>query len=120
MSACSVSATVTEGSAVAATVTEAGVVVATLAESEAVSAIVKEFVTVSILSWAYLVANRDDGTVPTQVGTVTLPVPGRVFAYVLGGITRYRLVPDSYSESNDSFYSVFSSGTLSSHIVSRS
>ena len=114
---CTASASVVESSAVAVTVTEPGVVVATLTESEAVSASVKESVTVS---WAYLVANRDDGTVPTQVGTVTLPVPGRVFAYVLGGITRYRLVPDSYSESNDSFYSVFSSGTLSSHIVSRS
>lgn len=53
---------------------------------------------------------------PTQIATIAT---GAVYQYVWRGVTRYRLVPEPYLSENDAFYSAFSSGVLSSFIVSR-
>lgn len=59
-------------------------------------------------------------TAPTEVGTVSSPVNGRVFSYTLNSVTRYRLVPDTYAPANDSFYGTYTGGVLSNLITSRS
>ena len=67
-----------------------------------------------ILSWDFLAAKWS--TEPVVVGTVAA---GDVYAYTLGGVTRYRLVPSVYSAALDAFYSTFSGGVLSGLICSR-
>ena len=66
------------------------------------------------LTWEHLVTNWS--TAPTQAGTVAA---GAVYAYTLGGVTRYRLVPTAYSAGQDAFYANFTGGVLSGLIVSR-
>jgi hypothetical protein len=66
-------------------------------------------------TWEYYATKWD--TAPTQAGTVAA---GAVWAYVLGGVTRYRLVPSPYDATDDAFYSTFSGGSLSGLITSRS
>jgi hypothetical protein len=73
--------------------------------------------------------NWVDGDVPpswielvTQFSSVTLTgstAAGSVYAYVQGGVTRYRLVPVPYDAAQDAFYSTFTGGALSGLIVSR-
>lgn len=67
-----------------------------------------------ILSWDYLACNWT--TAPAQVGTVA---SGDVYSYTLGAVTRYRLVPSTYSAAQDAFYSTFSGGVLSGLITTR-
>lgn len=57
---------------------------------------------------------------PEIVGVATAPVAGDVWSYTLGGVTRYRLVPDDYSPAEDAFYSAFVAGACTGLIVSRS
>ena len=66
------------------------------------------------LTWDFLVMNWS--TAPAVVGTVAT---GDVYAYTLGGVTRYRLVPSVYSAAQDAFYSSFSGGVLSGLICTR-
>ena len=66
------------------------------------------------LTWEHLVTNWS--TAPAQAGTVAA---GAVYAYTLGGVTRYRLVPTAYSAGQDAFYANFTGGVLSGLIVSR-
>ena len=66
------------------------------------------------LTWDFLVMNWT--TEPTVAGTVAA---GDVYAYTLGGVTRYRLVPTVYSAALDAFYSGYSGGVLSGLICSR-
>ena len=58
-------------------------------------------------------------TPPTPAGEATSPVAGQVYAYTLGGVTRYRLVPTVYTPANDAFYSSFSNGACTGLIVNR-
>lgn len=67
-----------------------------------------------ILSWDYLAANWS--TAPVVVGSVAA---GSVYSYVLGGVTRFRLVPTTYSAAQDAFYTTFMGGVLSGLIVAR-
>lgn len=66
------------------------------------------------LTWDYFAANWT--AAPSQAGIVAA---GNVYAYTLGGVTRYRLVPSVYSAAQDAFYSSFSGGVLSGLIISR-
>ena len=66
------------------------------------------------LTWEHLAANWTSA--PAQVGTVAA---GAVYAYTLGGVTRYRLVPTTYSAALDAFYTTYSGGVLSGLICSR-
>lgn len=70
-----------------------------------------------ILSWAHLAASWS--TPPALVGPATSPVPGQVYAYTLGDVTRYRLVPTSYSPAQDSFYAAHSNGECTGLVCSR-
>jgi hypothetical protein len=67
-----------------------------------------------ISSWDYLVCNWT--STPVVVGTL---VDGKVYSYVLKGVTRYRFVPDTYSSVQDAFYSGFNGTTLSDLICIR-
>ena len=67
-----------------------------------------------VRTWEYYVSNWS--VEPAQVGTVAA---GAVWSYTLGGVTRFRLVPTTYSASQDAFYTTFSGGVLSGFIVSR-
>jgi hypothetical protein len=69
------------------------------------------------LTWVHLAIQRSAD--PTDAGRATEPVPGDVLAYTLGGVTRYRLVPDSGLPTDDAFYSNFAAGVCSGFIVSR-
>lgn len=66
------------------------------------------------LTWDYFATNWT--AAPSQAGIVAA---GDVYAYTLGGVTRYRLVPSVYSAAQDAFYSSFSGGVLSGLIISR-
>lgn len=71
-----------------------------------------------ILSWDFLSCNWT--TAPAQVGTATVSTqPGAVYAYTLGGVTRYRFVPNAYSPALDAFYATYSGGVLGGLITSR-
>lgn len=54
---------------------------------------------ITVLSWMHLVGHWD--AEPTLVGATETPVPGEVYAYTLGGVTRYRLVPGSTEINED-------------------
>jgi hypothetical protein len=69
------------------------------------------------LTWTQLAIERSAD--PTDAGRATEPVPGDVLAITLGGVTRYRLVPDSGLTTDDAFYSNFAAGVCSGLIVSR-
>lgn len=68
----------------------------------------------AILSWDFLVTKWT--STPQLVGTTAA---GTVYSYVLGPVTRYRLVPSTYSAAQDAFYSNFSGGVLSGLICTR-
>ncbi len=71
-----------------------------------------------ILSWDHLATNWT--VAPTQVGTATVgSQPGAVLSYAIGGVTRFRFVPDSYSAALDGFYTSYTGGVLSGLIVNR-
>ena len=44
---------------------------------------------------------------------------GKVFNYILNGVTRYRFVPTIYNPAQDAFYLTFTGGTLSNLITTR-
>lgn len=67
-----------------------------------------------ILTWDFLATKWT--TAPSEAGTTAA---GTVYAYTLGGVTRYRLVPTTYSAAQDAFYGGFSGGTLFDPICSR-
>jgi hypothetical protein len=69
------------------------------------------------LTWTDLVSRWD--AEPTLVGTAATPAAGDVYAYNLGGATRYRLVPAPYGPAADVFYNEFSAGACSGPIVAR-
>lgn len=69
------------------------------------------------LTWSYLVMQRSAD--PVSAGRATAPVAGDVLAITLGGVTRYRLIPDSGDLTQDAFYSNFSAGVCSGLIASR-
>jgi len=69
------------------------------------------------LTWGHLAMHRS--ALPADAGRATAPVAGDVLAYTLGGVTRYRLVPDSGLPTQDAFYSTFAAGVCSGLIVSR-
>lgn len=108
--------------ALAETVEQVSVAVAPAGESVAV-AIADQGDTVTLvvgetdgeLAWTDLVTRWD--AAPTQAATIAA---GGVFAYVLDGTTRYRLVPSPYSPAGDAFYATFTGGTLSGLLARRS
>jgi hypothetical protein len=56
---------------------------------------------------------------PALTGTASTPAAGDVYAYILGGVTRYRLVPTSYAPAGDVFYGDFTGGACSGPLVAR-
>lgn len=68
-------------------------------------------------TWTDYAARWD--TSPSLVGLATTPIAGRVFSYLLGGITRYRLVPTAYNPAADAFYSGFANGACTGLICTR-
>lgn len=56
---------------------------------------------------------------PVLSGESTGPVAGEVYTYVLGGVTRFRLVPTAYTPVEDIFYEAFSGGACSGVIAMR-
>ena len=72
----------------------------------------------SALTWSDLKDRWD--TEPVLNKHITSPEPGDVYTYILGGVTRYRFVPDNYNPSKDAFYLNFSSDTLSNLLCRRS
>lgn len=66
--------------------------------------------------WSYYAIQ---GGSPVFVGMATQPVPGRVLAYTLGGVTRYRLVPTVYIRTEDAFYANFASGACTGLLARR-
>jgi hypothetical protein len=70
-----------------------------------------------VLTWSYLVLQFSAD--PTDQGRATSPALGDVQAYTLGGVTRYRLIPDSGALAQDAFYSAFAAGVCSGLIASR-
>ena len=72
----------------------------------------------AILSWDFLACNWT--TAPAVVGTATVSgQPGQVLSYALGGVTRFRFVPDTYSAALDGFYAGYAGGVLSGLITTR-
>lgn len=67
------------------------------------------------LDWLHLCTSWD--TAPVNVGLATNPVSGDVYSYTLGGVTRYRLVPTTYTAGNDKFYTAFSAGACTGPIT---
>lgn len=55
-------------------------------------------------------------TEPTFVEAIT---GGDVYSYTLDGTTRYRFVPTTYDATEDAFYTIFSTPTLSGLIIAR-
>jgi len=70
-----------------------------------------------VLTWSYLVLQLS--AEPTDQGRATSPALGDVQAYMLDGVTRYRLIPDSGALAQDAFYSAFAAGVCSGLIASR-
>jgi hypothetical protein len=70
-----------------------------------------------ILTWDFLASNWT--TQPAVVGQATSPAAGDVYSYTWAGVTRYRLVPSTYSAAQDAFYASFSAGACSGLIVAR-
>lgn len=66
------------------------------------------------VNWTYYATTWS--TEPTFVEAIT---GGDVYSYTLDGTTRYRFVPSTYDAIEDTFYSTFSSPTLSGLIVTR-
>jgi len=110
-------ASITHPAALAATLTTPAALTVTLTDPGALTAAVTEAGSVAFLTWGFLVTEVD--ATPTQVGTVSSPVAGRVFSYVLGDVTRYRLLPDSYANTDDAFYATFAGGVLGSLVAAR-
>ncbi|MFN3332796.1 MAG: hypothetical protein ACK47M_09830 [Caldilinea sp.] len=65
-------------------------------------------------SWFHFITNWD--MAPVLIDSIP---SGDVYAYVLDGVTRYRLVPDPYAVEDDAFYTTFTGGVLSGLIVTR-
>jgi hypothetical protein len=70
------------------------------------------------VTWIFLISQRSSP--PVSLGAATSPVAGEIFEYTYDGVTRYRLVPSTYTEANDAFYENRSGTTLSNLITSRS
>lgn len=66
------------------------------------------------IDWIYLKEKWD--APPTLNATIS---SGDVYNYTLGGVTRYRLVPEPYVAANDAFYTGFDGTTLSGLIAAR-
>lgn len=66
------------------------------------------------LDWGYYATHWS--VEPSQIDTIAA---GSVWAYTLGAVTRYRLVPSPYLPTGDAFYQSFSAGILSGLIVTR-
>jgi hypothetical protein len=66
------------------------------------------------LTWTALATSWT--TPPTLAATIAA---GQVYAYPLGGTTRYRLVPSPYDAADDAFYTTFAGGILSGLIAAR-
>lgn len=56
-----------------------------------------------IVTWMFFAGHWD--TAPSRIGAVASPVAGDLYEYVLRGVTRYRLVPATYTPAEDAFYS---------------
>lgn len=66
------------------------------------------------LDWGYY---KDHWSVaPTLLATIAA---GDVWSYTLSGVTRYRLIPATYTPAQDAFYSQFTGGVLSGLIATR-
>jgi hypothetical protein len=68
-------------------------------------------------TWTDYVTRWD--AIPELTGTATAPVAGDVYTYILGGVTRYRLVPTSYAPAADVFYEAFAGGACSGPLAAR-
>jgi hypothetical protein len=72
----------------------------------------------SALTWSDYCSRWD--TEPVLNKHITSPESGDVYTYILGGVSRYRFVPDNYDPAKDTFYLNFSSNTLTNLICKRS
>jgi len=70
-----------------------------------------------VLTWDFLASNWT--ATPAVVGQATSPAAGDVYSYTWRGVTRYRLVPSTYSAAADAFYTTFSAGACTGLIVAR-
>jgi hypothetical protein len=68
-------------------------------------------------TWTDYVTRWD--TIPVLTGAGTAPVAGDVYAYTLGGVTRYRLVPTAYAPGDDMFYESFAGGECTGALAAR-
>jgi hypothetical protein len=68
-------------------------------------------------NWTDYVTRWD--VIPELTGTATTPVAGDVYTYILGGVTRFRLVPTSYTPTEDVFYGAFAGGECSDPLAPR-
>jgi hypothetical protein len=68
-------------------------------------------------NWTDYVTRWD--VIPELTGTATAPVAGDVYTYILGGVTRFRLVPTSYTPVEDVFYGAFAGGECSDPLAPR-
>jgi hypothetical protein len=81
-----------------------------------IEVVVSEAATViESLNWSSLAMKWD--TPPALIDTAD---GFQVFSYTLGGVTRYRKIPDPYDPEGDSFYSDYTQEVLSGFICSRS
>lgn len=69
---------------------------------------------VSTNSWLNLISSWDSP--PVLINTT---INGSIYSYTFNNITRYRLVPDPYNSLNDTFFTTYVSGVLSTPISSR-
>jgi hypothetical protein len=68
-------------------------------------------------NWTDYVTRWD--VIPELTGTATAPVAGDVYTYILGGVTRFRLVPTAYTPVEDVFYGAFAGGECSDPLAPR-
>ena len=68
-------------------------------------------------NWTDYVTRWD--VIPELTGTATAPVAGDVYTYILGGVTRFRLVPTAYTPVEDVFYGAFAGGACSDPLAPR-
>lgn len=66
--------------------------------------------------WTFLVTHWNTKPVLNTGSTLTT---GRVYDYVLNGVTRYRFVPNTYDAVQDAFYANFDGTNLTNQITTR-
>ena len=71
-------------------------------------------VNTDVNSWSHYLDHWD--VEPIQISTTS---SGTVFGYTLGGVTRYRLIPNPYDATQDAFYSDWDGTALSGLIITR-